>query len=117
MRRGAALLLALAACGSVAAAAAQAAPDIAVARYECEHEARIDVAYVNGGEVSVAVLDVEGALRPLSLTPSASGARYSVPAGQSGHVWWAKGDSATLAWFDDEIGEEVMLYMGCKRAD
>ncbi len=92
-----------------------AAAELSVVSYDCEHGARIEVAYVT--EAEVAVLDVEGGLRALQRRPSATGVRYSVPAGQSGHVWWTKGGDATLAWFDAEIGEEVMLYIGCQRAD
>ena len=44
---------------------------------------------------------------------SASGARYTVPEGTSGHVWWTKGKTARLAWFDAETGEEVTLYSDC----
>lgn len=53
---------------------------------------RLDVRYVNAGDVSLAIFDWNGARVVASAVVSGSGARYA--GGQ--YVWWSKGTDATL---------------------
>jgi len=83
------------------------------ATYRCERGVEIPVAYVSGGEDSVAVLTVEGRQIALYAEPSASGARYAWPSGGSGYVWWTKGDGASLFWKDGANESESPLLQDC----
>jgi membrane-bound inhibitor of C-type lysozyme len=88
------------------------------ATYSCERGVEIPVSYINSGESpGVAVLYVEGRMISLVAGESASGVRYAWPSDGSGYVWWTKGDTAMLSWFDAQTGEDVTLYAGCKRAE
>ena len=101
-----------AATAALTAGAAQA--DTRALTYMCERGVEIPTVYVNhGDELAVVVLWIEGRMINLERTEAASGARYQFPNGGSGYVWWSKGDEATLAWFDAEVGEEVTLYAFC----
>ena len=84
--------------------------------YTCERGVDIPAVYVNGDDLAVVVLWIEGRMINLERTEAASGARYQFPNDGSGYVWWSKGDEATLAWFDAEVGEEVTLYAFCSEA-
>ena len=88
--------------------------DIQTQTYACERGVEIPATYVNMADESVAVIHVEGRQITLQITSAASGARYAWPSDGSGYVWWTKGEAATLAWFDAEKGEEVMLFADCQ---
>lgn len=90
-----------------------AAAEVQTVTYSCERGVEIPATYVNVADESVAVIHVEGRQIALQITQSASGARYAWPSDGSGYVWWTKGNAATLAWFDAEHSEEVMLYAEC----
>ncbi|MFN3823669.1 MAG: MliC family protein [Pseudorhodobacter sp.] len=83
------------------------------ATYHCERGVEVPVAYVTGGEDSIAVLTVEGRQIALYAEPAASGARYAWPSGGSGYVWWTKGDGASLFWKDGANGSESPLLQDC----
>lgn len=82
-------------------------------RYICDRDVMVPVVYVNGEDLSVAVLVVEGSQILLYSEPAASGARYGWPSDGSNYVWWTKGDEATLYWKDGEAGTETPL-LRCK---
>ena len=104
----------LAAVAALTATSAQA--ETRALTYTCERGVDIPAVYVNGDDLGVVVLWIEGRMINLERTESASGARYQFPNDGSGYVWWSKGDEATLAWFDAEVGEEVTLYAFCSEA-
>ncbi|RII39706.1 hypothetical protein DL237_06065 [Pseudooceanicola sediminis] len=81
--------------------------------YTCERGVQIPVVYING-DTSVAVLWAEGQLITLERAESGSGARYMTPPNTSGYVWWSKGNTGKLDWFDNDIGEEVTLFAFCE---
>ena len=60
--------------------------------YTCGADETIPVRYVNAGPNVLAILPVGGEERIFVNVVSASGTRYASGA----HVWWSKGDSATL---------------------
>ena len=60
--------------------------------YSCGGGAPFAVQYVNTGNNSLALIEVNGARRIFVNVVAASGARYLSGA----HEWWSKGDSATL---------------------
>lgn len=60
--------------------------------YTCGEAESFAVQYVNAGVNALAILPVDGAERIFVNVVSASGARYVSGA----HVWWTKGDTATL---------------------
>ena len=61
------------------------------AAYDCAGRA-VTATYVNAGEVSLAVLDIDGETVVASNVLAASGARYA----GGRYVWWTKGDEADL---------------------
>ncbi|XDA96516.1 MliC family protein [Sulfitobacter sp. LCG007] len=95
-----------------------AAAEIQALTYLCERGVTIPAVYVNGEDgpdrIAVVVIQVEGRMINLEASESGSGARYAVPSDKSGYVWWTKGTSATLAWFDAPLREEVTLYAACE---
>jgi membrane-bound inhibitor of C-type lysozyme len=88
--------------------------EVATSTYRCERGVAIPVTYVNADGGSAVVLNVEGRQITLIQAEAASGARYAWPSDGSGYVWWNKGDTATLSWFDAAKSEEVMLFADCK---
>lgn len=60
--------------------------------YSCGGEDPFPVQYVNAGGNALAILPVDGEERIFVNVIAASGAKYVSGA----HVWWSKGDSATL---------------------
>lgn len=98
----------------LSAAPALAEVEIINTRYACERGVTVPAAYVNGGETSAVVLQVEGSQVVLYAERAASGVRYAWPSDGAGYVWWTKGDEATLYWRDGEGGEETALLDGCR---
>jgi len=90
---------------------ALAEPEMITTRYTCERGIEVPASYVNYGEFSVAVINVEGRQISLYLERSASGARYGWPSDGANYVWWTKGKDATLYW--KEGGEETPILSGC----
>lgn len=84
--------------------------------YTCERGVDIPVSYING-DTSVAVLWAEGQLITLERAESGSGARYMTAPNTSGYVWWSKGNTGKLDWFDNDIGEEVTLFAFCETSE
>lgn len=95
------------------ATAAVAQDAVIEATYLCERGVEIPVVYVTG-DTPVAVLLAEGRLITLPQARSASGARYAHDGEGDSYVWWNKGDTATLAYFDGQVGEEVTLFAFCE---
>ncbi|SMC95660.1 MliC family protein [Primorskyibacter flagellatus] len=60
--------------------------------YTCGDDQSFAVQYVNAGANALAILPVDGEQRIFVNVVSGSGARYASGA----HVWWTKGDTATL---------------------
>lgn len=50
----------------------------------------------------------------LSLTKSASGARYSGAAASGSYIWWTKGETARLSWSAAAGGAETRVLSECK---
>ena len=100
----------------VLATPAVAEVNLSTTRYACDRGVEVPVTYVNAGEETVAVLNVEG--RQITLLSAQTGpdARYEWPSDGSGYVWTRKGAEATLLWKDAEKGEEVTLYAFCTEA-
>ncbi len=99
-------------CGAAPALAETQASNV---RYQCDRDVTVPVVYVNGDDLSLAVLVVEGSQILLYSEPAASGARYGWPSDGSNYVWWTKGDEATLYWKDGAAGTETPL-LSCKLA-
>lgn len=93
------------------------ADDVQTILYRCERGVGIRATYINTAGTSHAVLFAEGRQAALTVQPTASGARYAAPQGTSGYGWWTKGPQASLAWFDAEKPEEVVLYMDCAEVE
>lgn len=77
---------------------AAAAQDFATYSYVCDRGVVVPATYVNGPDLSLVVIQVEGRQITLANEPAGSGARYGWPSDGSGYVWWTKGDAATLYW-------------------
>lgn len=60
--------------------------------YACRDAVAFSVQYVNAGANALAILPIDGEERIFVNVVSGSGARYVSGA----HVWWTKGDAATL---------------------
>lgn len=78
--------------------------------YDCERGAVVQAAYLNLDEFSYAVIEAEGRLLILESQEAASGARYATTGDQPYHVWWTKGEEASLYAGPDETA----VYAGCK---
>jgi membrane-bound inhibitor of C-type lysozyme len=59
--------------------------------YECGDE-EISATYINAGDVSLAVLEIDGRTVVASNVIAASGAKYA----GAQYIWWTKGDEANL---------------------
>ena len=88
------------------------AQDFSTTRYLCDRDVEVPATYVNGPDLGVVVINVDGQQITLLSEPAASGARYAWPSDGSGYVWWTKGDAATLYWKTPE-GEAPIL--ACKQ--
>lgn len=103
--------LTLAAAALLLPAAAMAEISTDVVTYSCDNQRSLDVAYINAGEDSFAVMSEGGALVVLPIAVSASGARYLEESRQL--EWWTKGDEGFLT----QLGEpEIPLYQNCVAA-
>ncbi|NHM24689.1 MliC family protein [Tritonibacter mobilis] len=60
--------------------------------YVCEEGKPFSVQYVNSGANVLAIIPIDGEVRIFVNVVSASGAKYV----SGSHVWWAKGEMATL---------------------
>lgn len=86
---------------------AVASAEITTVTYTCERGAQVVATYINEGPQSYAVVLAEGRQIGLTISESASGARY---ASDTGEVWWTKGPEAMLL-----IGpDETQVYMDCR---
>jgi membrane-bound inhibitor of C-type lysozyme len=74
------------------------AQEFSTATYACDRGVQVPATYVNGPDKSLAIINVDGRQITLVGEEAASGARYGWPSGGSVHVWWTKGDEATLYW-------------------
>lgn len=88
--------------------AAASAQEFTTTRYTCDRDVEVPATYVNGPELSLVVIHVDGSQITLLNEPAASGARYGWPSDGSNYVWWTKGDEATLYWKSPE-GEAPLL--------
>ena len=68
--------------------------------YSCGAGEQFAVQYVNTDSNTLAIVPVDGQARSFVNVVSASGARYVSGA----HVWWTKGDKATLENTLEEVG-------------
>jgi Heat shock protein len=66
--------------------------DRQTARYECEGGRVVQAEYINAGEVSLALLTIEGKVILTANVISGSGARYAGGI----YEWWTKGNEATF---------------------
>lgn len=89
-------------------APAASAQDFTTARYTCDRGVSVPATYINGPDQSLVVIHVDGSQITLVNEPAASDARYGWPSDGSNHVWWTKGDEATLYWKTPE-GEAPLL--------
>jgi membrane-bound inhibitor of C-type lysozyme len=89
------------------------AQDFTTTRYACDRDVEVPATYVNGPDLGLVVINVDGQQITLLSEPAASGARYAWPSDGSGYVWWTKGDGATLYWKTPE-GETPIL--ACKQS-
>lgn len=103
MTRSLVALLALIALASPALAET----DFQTLRYRCDRDVEVPATYVNGGDLSLVVIHVEGNQITLLNEPAASGARYGWPSDGANYVWWTKGPEATLYWRED--GQEAVV--------
>ena len=111
-------LLAIATLASASAAVAQATLSIPLKigttdsvlsqTYACGDAEAFAVQYVNAGANALAILPVDGEERLFVNVVAASGAKYVSGA----HVWWTKGDTATL---ENEM--EAGSLQECKSQD
>lgn len=85
-----------------------AAQEFTTQRYSCDRGVEVPATYVNGPDLSLVVIHVDGTQITLLNEPAASGARYGWPSDGSNYVWWTKGDEATLYWTTPE-GESALL--------
>lgn len=92
--------------------AAASAQEFTTTRYTCDRGVEIPATYVNGPDLSLVVIHVEGSQITLLNEPAASGARYGWPSDGSNYVWWTKGEEATLNWKSPD-GEAPLLT--CKQ--
>ena len=76
------------------------------ADYDCAGRT-VNATYINAGEVSLAVLDIDGETVVASNVVAASGARYT----GGRYVWWTKGEEADL--YDLMDGGEDMPAAHC----
>lgn len=83
--------------------------DTASFTYDCERGAVVQAAYLNLTEFSYAVIAIEGRQLILESQEAASGARYASTGDQPYHVWWTKGDAASLYAGPDETA----IYSDC----
>ncbi|MCX7567371.1 MliC family protein [Sulfitobacter sp. F26169L] len=60
--------------------------------YSCADGSELSVQYVNSGANALAIFELDGEQRIFANVVSGSGAKYS----SGSHVWWTKGDTATL---------------------
>lgn len=88
--------------------ASASAQDFTTQRYTCDRGIAVPATYVNGPDLSLVVIHVDGSQITLVNEPAASGARYGWPSDGSNYVWWTKGDEATLYWKTPE-GEAPLL--------
>lgn len=86
-------------------------------RFECERGVELPVTFVNSGEDSVAVMQIEGHQMTLWQEVSASGARYGWPSDGSAYVLWTKGTEATVYWRDGATKTETAILSGCVQAE
>jgi len=92
--------------GLLLSAAPAFAIDMRTASYTCDGAAKIMAIYVGTGEDAAVVLHYQDQLAGMSVTPAASGVRYSeVP---YGYVWHTKGKEAILSRETAE-GETTVL--------
>ncbi|WP_050525995.1 MliC family protein [Pseudorhodobacter aquimaris] len=68
--------------------------------YSCGEGEQLTVQYVNTNSNTLAIVPVDGEDRIFVNAVSASGARYVSGA----HVWWSKGDKATLENSLEKVG-------------
>ena len=71
------------------------------ASYVCSGVGALTAEYVNAGDISLALLPVDGKPLVFANVLSASGARYAA----GPYVWWTKGNSASL--YDLRKGENA----------
>ena len=91
--------------------AAASAQEFTTTRYTCDRDIEVPATYVNGPDLGLVVIHVDGSQITLLSEPAASGARYGWPSDGSNHVWWTKGDAAMLYWRTPD-GETLLL--NCK---
>lgn len=84
------------------------AQEFSTTRYLCDRDIALPATYVNGPDLALVVIQVDGQQVTLLAEPAASGARYAWPSDGSGYVWWTKDNAATLYWKTPE-GEAPIL--------
>ena len=97
-------------CGLPAAAFAQG--DMQTVSYACANDASFQVAFINTGEDSFAVMQNGQDLVPMKIALSGSGARYLSEDG--GLELWTKGPEATVSAFGET---EAVLFDDCTEMD
>ena len=98
---------------AIALVPAAASAEITEVNYLCEDSATLSVLYLTERDPQIVVIEGDGILTALSEARAASGARYEGTTGESGYVWWSRGDEATLYWADGETRIEEPLLTGC----
>lgn len=99
--------LAPAGAGEIVIDVPEASVETKTVSYVCDGGARLDVRYVNAGDVSLAAFLVEGRTVVASASVAASGVRYV----GGRYVWWTKGDAATLS--DIMAGDDAAPALDC----
>ncbi len=98
----------IAVAGVLLALPAQAETLVQTLRYSCDRGVEVPATYVTAEDQALVVIHVDGSQITLFQEEAASGVRYGWPSDGSAHVWWSKGDDATLLWKTPE-GEAPLL--------
>lgn len=106
----AAVSLAPASAGEIFIDVPEASVEAQTVSYACGSDVRLDIRYINAGDVSLAVFLVEGRTVVASASVAASGVRYV----GDRYVWWTKGDAASL--YDLMAGEDAAPLLDCAAA-
>ena len=99
-------------------APSQQAQQAITATYLCEGGKVLQIAFLNLGEMSAAVVHWTGELVPLRQVPSGSGVFYADFDEQRGLRWRGKGDEGFLAELaPDHTADERVLVASCKAVE
>jgi len=112
------VLLYLSINAAVAQTAAVQEPRSNVASYRCEDGVKIQAAYVNLQNESLAVLYYNGQLIPMHQAVSGSGVLYVADDEQNSYRWHSKGKMGVLSFLAaDHTAKEKIILRNCKQIE